>query len=200
MFEEIPYGARVAALVVLMATVATVERVRLGSRATRWREYTFVLVAGLATGLFGMANDLLTSSLSPGYFVIGKDLPAATLPGAAMLLGLKAGFSSGAIAAAICVWAATRRSASPPMPLRDLARMLWRPFLLAVALAAVFALVLSSADPLDLRGRIGPLLTENQADRFLRVWWIHLGLYLGLLLGLSWTLVSVWRRRSGPRV
>ena len=198
MLEEIPYAARVAALVALMAIVAAVDYWRHRERATRWREHAFVLAAGLIVGLFGMVNDLLTSTISPDYFVIGKDIPADTLPWGAMTLGFQAGFSSGAIASAVCVWVATRRSGHPPMPLAKLALLLWRPFVLAVVLAVTFFLLLSSFNPLDFRAKIGTLLSDSQVDSFLRVWWIHLGLYVGLLGGVVWSIVAVvrWRPRG----
>ena len=55
-------------------------------KATRWREYTFVLSAGLVTGLLGLVNDLLALPISTDYFIVVKGLPADSLPWGTMTL------------------------------------------------------------------------------------------------------------------
>ena len=47
MLEEIPYTARVAVLIILMATMAAVDYLRQRDGAIRWKEYTLALTAGL---------------------------------------------------------------------------------------------------------------------------------------------------------
>ncbi len=195
MLDEVPYTARVVALLVVAGTAASVDLWRHKDNATRWKEYLFVLGGGLATGAFGMASDLLTSTLSPSYFILGKGLPLDSLPQSAMELGLKAGFSGGAIASAICVWAATRRSSFPQMRLTALALVVWRPFLLAMVLASVFFVSLSGIDPLQFGSRLDSLVSSEELVRFLWVWWIHLGLYTGFLIGSFWSVLAVGRRR-----
>lgn len=193
MVDSIPYWARVAALVALMVAVAGAEVVIRGRNATRWKEYGFVLGAGLAAGLFGLANDLVTSSISPDYFVLAKGLPVDSLPQSAGLLGFQAGFSAGAIAAAFCVYIATRSSRRPAFSLGRLAFLAWRPFALAVALAVLLPLLFSRFDPLDFEAMLAPILTPPQIGRFIRVWWIHGGLYLGLLTGVLWITIDIKR-------
>jgi hypothetical protein len=142
-----------------------------------------------------MANDLLTSTISPSYFILCKGFPLDSLPQSAMALGLRAGFSGGAIVSAICVWAATKRSGNPQMRLTVLAVMLWRPFLAAIFLATVFLVTLSGLDPLELSSELDSLVTRREMIRFLWVWWIHLGLYAGFLVGCVWSVFAVGRQR-----
>jgi len=196
MLDSIPYWARVAALVALMVAVAGVEIAIRGRNASRWKEYGFVLGAGLAAGLFGLANDLVTSSISPDYFVVGKGLPIDTLRRSAGTLGFQAGFSAGAIAAAFCVYLATRRSRHPAFSMQRLAILSWRPFVLAVALAMLLPLLFSRFDPLGYEATLAPILTPPRIGRFIQVWWIHTGLYLGLLAGVAWIAIDICRRRK----
>ncbi|HUT34268.1 MAG TPA: hypothetical protein VNE39_12355 [Planctomycetota bacterium] len=199
MTEAVPYWARAAALVALLSAVAAVDLAKHGRKATRWREYGFVLAAGAVAGLFGLANDLVTSSISPEYFILGKGLPTESLRRSAAALGLRAGFSAGVVAAAICVYVATRRAGRPPFPMCSLCLLMWRPFALAAGFAALLPLLLSGFDPLGLGEGLGDLVGPHQVRRFLSVWWTHLGLYLGLLAGVVWIAVDVARKRRPER-
>ena len=199
MTEVVPYWPRVAALVVLLSAIAAADLAKHGKRATRWREYSFILVAGLAAGLFGLVNDLITSTISPQYFTLGKGLPARALRQSAAELGLRAGSSAGVIAAAVMVYAATRGTRRPPFPIRSLCLLTWRPFVLAAGFGVVFPLLFSESDPLAITSNVEDLLRPSEVARLVTVWWIHLGLYLGLLAGVVWTVLDVAgkRRRGG---
>jgi hypothetical protein len=50
---------------------------RNGPRATRWKEYCFLLAVVAAAMVYGAANDLITSAISWEYFFYGKDLAHA---------------------------------------------------------------------------------------------------------------------------
>jgi len=64
--------------------------------ATRWREYRLVVVGGLVGAVFGMVNDVVTSSIPPEYFTLGKGLAGGDgLQTRAALLGMQAGSSAG---------------------------------------------------------------------------------------------------------
>jgi hypothetical protein len=198
MSDSIPYWWRLAALVLLMAGVAAIDRRRHGERASRWREYGFVLGAGGAGSLFGLLNDLVTSSICPEYFTVGKGLaPGAWLPLRAGLLGMKAGFSAGAVAGAICMYANTCGCAVPRLPWRNLLRLAWKPPALAAAAAFSLPLFFREFDPLDFARRLQGILDPGRTCAFLTVWWAHSGAYLGLILGLVWLVADVASRRAG---
>ncbi len=70
-----------------------------------------------------------------------------------------------------------------------------RLFALALVLTSVSHLVPSTLDPLGLVQEIGPMLSATELASFMHVWWHHLGLYAGLLVGVIWTVVAVSRAR-----
>lgn len=197
MLDSIPYSYRVALLVAVMSLIAAIDWRRNRQNATKWKEYAFVIVAGVVGAAFGFFNDLVTSSISPEYFVLGKGLPGGEgLTLRAGFLGMKAGFSAGAIAGAICLYAATRRSSNPPLAFRNILSFLWRPVVLAIIAASALALAFRQHDPFDFFAQLDCAVDSEQIRRFLLVWWIHAGLYLGLLVALVWIIADIVRLRK----
>ena len=195
---DIPFWIRVVALVVLMAVVAGVDlRFRRG-RSKRWREYLFILIAGCLGGVFGLLTDMATSSISPEYFICAKGLPADGITAHAMLLGLQAGFSAGVIAGAICMFVGVRKNDSAQISPPGCLVLLWRPVLLALLLAAAAPFALGWFDPLGLEELFGGPLGPDKIANLLAVWRIHLGVYLGLGVGMVWVIVKM-RRISAKR-
>ncbi len=185
------------ALAVLMTGAALVDLVRRRERATRWKEYLFLWGVAGGAALCGAANDAMTVRIGPDYFTLGKGLSADGIRGGAMALGAKAGFSAGAVAAALCLFAASAGRRYPPLDLRRLVQLLWRPFL-TVPVGAV--LVFLSRDAFhslrvvrELIETIGP----ERTSAFVQVWAIHVGVYAGLAAGLVWMLVEMVRYRKG---
>lgn len=187
---------RVALLLGLMAIVAGVDFYRNGVKSIKFREYGFVLVAGLLGAIVGAANDFMTSNYSPEYFVWGKGLlDNANLRRDATLLGLRVGFSAGIIGGAICLFACRGKSAHPPATFSSMFGNLWMPVAGAIVGGIVIPVLFSKIDParfslhLDF---LGPL----RLDRFRRVWWINTGLYAGLLLGLGAMILDLRKKKS----
>ncbi len=111
MSETFPFAYRVILLLGLMVVAAIVDYRRRGAQAERYREYGFICIAGMLGGLFGFANDCVTSGVSPEYFTLGKGLEAGGgLRWRAGVFGFKAGLSAGAVAAAICMFARGKKS------------------------------------------------------------------------------------------
>lgn len=197
MLENIPDWCRIALIFVLMAFIAAIDWCRNRQNAMKWKEYGFVIVSGIIGTVFGLFNDLITSSISPEYFIFGKGLASGHgLMVRAAILGMKAGFSTGAIAGAICLYASTRKCSYPPLEYRSLFRLLWRPVALAVMVASIAALSFRHHDPLAISAELEAVLDSQQICRFLIVWWIHIGLYLGLLVSVVWIIVDVARLRK----
>ena len=199
MVTSIPYWCRILVLITVIAVIVAVDWHRHGPRATKPREYGFVILTGIVGSLFGLFNDLLTSSISPDYFIFGKGLaPGNGFTMGVAILGMKAGFSAGAIAGAICLFASTRKG-NRAVPFHNLLGLVWKPVVLAVATAFTLALFFRQLDPLDFSGALAEVLDPQQICRFLMVWWIHLGLYLSLLVSVPWMVVDITRlrRRTG---
>ena len=188
--SDIPFWMRVAALVALMACVAGIDLWCRREKAKRWKEYLFILATGCAGAVFGSMTDLVTSSISPEYFIFGKELPEEGLRANAMILGLQAGFSAGIIAGALCLFVGMRkRTAAIKMPKVFL--LAWRPLLLAIILGASVPFACSWFDPFGFVEHLTRPLGPESAEKFLIVWHIHLGVYLGLGLGLMWMIAKL---------
>jgi len=190
---DIPLWVRIAALVALMAIVAGVDLWYRRERSTRWKEYSFILATGCAAAVFGSLTDLITSSISPDYFVYGKGLPADGIQRHAMVLGLQAGFSAGAIAGALCLFVGGRNRSAASTSLPKVAMLAWRPFLLAVILGAVVPFACAWFDPFGFVEQLSRPIGPERAAGFLTVWHIHLGVYLGLGAGVVWMIATIRR-------
>ncbi|MCP4374711.1 MAG: hypothetical protein GY794_00810 [bacterium] len=190
---DIPFWVRFAALIAFLASVAGIDLWYRRQRATRWKEYLFILATGCAGAVFGAMTDMVTSSISPEYFIFGKGLPAEGIRWSAMTLGLQAGFSAGAIAGALCLFIGVRKLNDSRISLPTVAMFAWRPFVLAVIFAAVFPFAFVWFDPLGLVESFTKPLGAESAEKFLTVWHIHLGVYLGLTVGAGWMIVKIRR-------
>ena len=200
---------RIAAGAAIFLTLALLDLRRRGHHATRWREYLFLLAVTALALLYGILNDLLTSSISWEYFYYGKDLaeilgpttPPDSLPLhlQAALVGLKATWSAGLLLGVVLLLANNPSQRFPQLLYRHLFRTL--PLIILVTL-------LFSA----LTGLLGylnmiPFMPANMTDLlqstairpqpFLAVFGIHLGAYLGLVLSTIITLhkIRLTRRR-----
>ena len=100
------FSYRVTLLLGLMLVVSLVDFYRNGARAVKFREYGFIIITGAVGGAVGFVNDLVTSSISPEYFILGKGLEESPdLRIQAGLFGLRVGFSAGVIGGAVCLYA-----------------------------------------------------------------------------------------------
>jgi hypothetical protein len=182
-----------------MAIVAGVDLWYRRGQATRWKEYLFILAAGCVAAVFGSLIDLVTSSISPDYFIYGKGLPADGIRRHAMALGLKAGFSAGAIAGALCVFVGSQKRARAIISLPEVAMLSWRPFLTAGIFAALVPFACAWFDPVGYADKLGGPFGPDRAARFLTVWHIHLGVYLGLAVGVVWMIAAIRRLSAKDR-
>jgi len=200
MQERFPFLYRAALLAVLMAIAAGVDFWRHGRTAARYQEYLFIWLAGFIGCVMGGVNDLITSSISPEYFSLGKGLPGGdALNLRAAIYGLKEGLSAGVIAGAVCVYAGRGKAAVPPLCFGGMLRLLWMPAAGAVVGAVLLPLIVRRFDPMGLAARLEGIIAAEPILRFRRVWWIHTGLYSGAVAGLLALVVSALRlRRIAP--
>ena len=179
-----------------MLAVSLVDLYRNGARAVKFREYGFVLIAGVVGAIVGFANDLITSSISPQYFTLGKGLEdGPDLQIRAGLFGLQVGFSAGVIGGAVSLYAGRRKSAHSPEPFSRLLQLLWMPVAGAVLGGILLPSGLSRFDPARFSAQLDALLSAGEISRFRQVWWIHVGLYAGMVVGLA----VMIRRAIGER-
>jgi len=185
MSDHFPFSYRIALLLGLMAVVSLADFYRNGARAIKFREYGFVLITGAMGGLVGLVNDLITSSISPEYFILGKGLEESPdLRMQAGLFGLRVGFSAGVIGGAVCLYASRRKSIYPPLNFSSLFRTLWMPVAGAILCGLLLPLGFSRFDPARFSAQLDSMISVEKISRFRQVWWTHVGLYAGMVTGL----------------
>jgi hypothetical protein len=196
MLERFPFWQRAAFLAGLMILGAVVDLCRHGRAATRHKEYAFICLTGLIGCLAGAITDLMTSSISPDYFTVGKGLSGGEgFERRAALFGVQEGLSAGVIAGAICLYASRRKSRFPPLAFGPLLALLWMPLACGFAGALLLPLAAGHSDPAEVALKLDGAVSAAHVPPFLRVWWTHTGLYAGLLAGVVWLIVVVLRRR-----
>ena len=207
--DSLPYRIAIGGLI--FAAMAIADLRRNGSRATRWREYAFLLLSVSVSIAYGIANDLVTSRISPEYFLFFKGaaervpveaaadpvLHRAALDWQAIRIGTLATWSVGLIAGALLLIANTlgRR---PRLTMRKLARSL--PLLIGCAILGAAVL-----GPIGYAGgltwmsqdfRVMVASDEMRPFRLMAVYGLHLGGYVGAGIGcvgaMCWI---IWQRR-----
>ncbi len=192
--------ARVAAGAVIFAILAAADLRRHGRKATRWREYGVLLAAVAMALAYGAINDQITVTISREYFLYGKELAAVVgdppvsewaLRWAAAKVGFKATWSVGLIFGVILLLANNPWRGLPRLPNRRLLALM----LVIPATAAAFAVVGGLLGYLGVmtswHGDFRDMAAANlwRPGRFMATWGVHLGGYVGGLVG---TVVAVW--------
>lgn len=189
-----------------LVLVAAVERVVVGPRAQRWKEYGAWVVMSALGAAFGACNDLVTSRVSPYYFELGKGISSVDADqftlGVAEL-GARAGCSAGVLLGGVMLLANTTRASRPSL---RVAQLLARS-LIPIAVAAALAPIVAFSTDWDVQGLGEELrrgLDESDVDDFLFVQRAHDGASIGAALGTIGACPSVVRSRrrraeSAPR-
>jgi hypothetical protein len=208
-YTDAGLASRIALGVLLLTGLAVWDIRRNGRSAQRWREYLFLLAAVVVAMIYGVVNDQITVGISWEYFYHGKELhkvlgpaepPAqAALRWEAAKVGMKATWTAGLLIGAAMLIANNPRRGRPRLGYRTLLRLAGMVFVMAGAFGAAGGL----AGHAGLLSGIGGFDVLVAADlwrpaRFMAVWGIHLGGYVGGGLGAA---AAVWRiivlRRRG---
>ncbi len=188
---------RLPLLLALMAVVAWIDWRRYAERATKWREYGFLLAVGLLGGMLGAAIDQITATVSPEYFVIGKGIARDEyfrLQVAAF--GFQAGLVAGMVIGGVLLIANNPRPDRLCVPMRRLFRFATWSICAALAAAPFGCFVATRWDPLGLANDVRDMMSPAAIAQFLAVWGIHLGLYVGGAVGAIWGVVRIRRLRA----
>lgn len=200
-------ATRVAIGAGIFAVLAGVDLWRNGRRATRWREYLFLLAAVILAMAYGLANDYIASGISWEYFYYGKGLdhvlgphvppdPAA-LARSACAVGLRATWSAGLIVGVVLLIANNPRPGRPQLPYRKLLILLPAIFAGAAVIAVLGAWVGAMGWLAWTNADIGSLVRENlfRPKRFMSVYGLNLGGYAGGLLATVAAAIYIRRHR-----
>jgi hypothetical protein len=200
-------ATRVGAGATVFAVLALLDYRRHGPAATRWREYTFLLAAVAAALLYGILNDQLTSRISWEYFYYGKGLDEILGPQLppgprrlhfeAAKVGMKATWTAGLLLGVFLLLANNPSKRYPRATYRRLLAMI----ALILAVTVLTATIVGAAGYLGLLTRFSRDFTEMVAHdefrphRFMLVYGIHLGGYIGGLLGCALAITLILRHR-----
>lgn len=204
-------AARIAAGVVVLSILAILDLRKHGRSARCWREYLFLLLCVGVALAYGIINDQLTVGISWEYFYYGKDIGAQLGPKtppeawalrwAAAKVGMKATWTAGLILGVIILFANNPTRTLAPLPFSRVTRKL--PLMLTVTAACAMVL--------GIVGRLGGLIPFNddfrmlikddmwRPYRFMTVYGIHLGGYVGGLLGAIAAAISIQYERRAIR-
>jgi hypothetical protein len=198
---EVPFWMRGIAVMVALLLVAAVERVVVGPRAQRWKEYGAWVVMSALGAVFGACNDLVTSRVSVHYFELGKGLSNVDhhqFVRDVADLGARAGWSAGLLLGGLLLFANSVRRSLPRLRIVALLAHAMVPFALAAALAPVVAFS-TDWDVQGLGDELRRVLSDSDVDGFLFVQRAHAGAYVGAALGTIVGCLSVLRSRRALR-
>jgi hypothetical protein len=199
---------RIAVGATIFLTLAIADLRKNHRHATRWREYLFLLASVGVALIYGIINDLITCRISPEYFLYGKGLDAvvgnrfplslARLPWEAAKVGMKATWTVGLIVGVALLFANNPSAHRRRLTYRELFAAL--PIVVGGSLIAALVLgIIGSLGGLailseDFREMIRR--DEFRPYRFMTVYGIHLGGYLGGITGTVLAVLRIRRQRK----
>jgi hypothetical protein len=196
---------RIIAGATVFAILAVVDVRRHRHQATRWREYAVLIFCTLAALIYGTINNQISVTISPEYFLHGKDLaqtlgddpPMLTLRIAAAKIGLMATWSAGLVFGVVLLLVNNPHRSLPRLRNRQLLMYLPAILLTAAVYGAVGGWLGYHGFLTRLDSDFGWLMTANlyRPRRFICAWGIHLGGYAGGLLGTIVSAGLIWNRR-----
>jgi hypothetical protein len=202
---------RVVVGVCILLTLMIVDLMRNRSRATRWREYLFLLICVAAAMVYGMLNDQITSDISWEYFyygkeldkVLGPDIPPdrAAMRWQAAKIGAMATWSVGLILGVAILIANNPRRDRPQLAFRQLLKLLVPVIVITFAFAAIFGM-LGWCGLLNWMGEdFRDLWRANvwRPRHFSATYGVHLGGYVGGSIGGIFAVARVITLRSAKR-
>jgi len=194
---------RLAFGLTFFAVLAAWELYRHGwRRSARLREYGFLVFStALAVG-FAVVHDQITASISSEYFLVFKGLRDDPRPYrlAAALLAVKGSYWVGLVLGTAMLVANNPSRRRLQLPYRKLTRLSMVPLVAATAGALVMAPVFWLVD-FGQHATAVAIAGSPGSTRFLLVWGIHAGSYLGAIAGGIASVTLILRaRRSFPEM
>jgi hypothetical protein len=189
----------------IFAWLAIADIRKHGKGATRFREYAVLLAAVGTALLYGAINDQVTVTLSPEYFLNGKELdkvlgdhpPMDRLRWEAAKVGLKATWTVGLIFGVVLLIGNNPIGTLPRLRNRELLVYLPGIVLVAVVLGAVGGWLGYHGYLTGLDSDFASMVDANvyRPKRFMSAWGVHLGGYIGGAVGTMAAVALVLVRR-----
>lgn len=175
--NDMTFVYRVLGGTFLLGVLACVEW-RKHRRLSRLREYTFLFAVAVLTIAYAIVHDIFTFTLAPEYFFVLKAVEGSFFPDVAWLAA-KAGWTAGLLIG-LGLLIANNPGRWRQLSYAALAKCVRFPLLWAMAAAIGGGVYAHYVVPGALRGRglEHPLAVVT-------VWGVHIGSYMGALLGLA---------------
>src|SRR5579871_4772993 len=174
--------------------LAGLDLARNGRKATRWREYLYLVAAVVVAMVYGVINDAIAAGISWEYFFYGKGLSeqlggkappdANVIRWAAIGVGLRATWSAGLIAGVVLLIANNPRPGKRRLSYKAMVGLLAVVFAVAGAFACAGAFAGRAGWLTWTNPDIAAIVKENmfRPREFLTVYGINLGGYAGGIL------------------
>ncbi len=188
---------RILAVLILLTVVALIDWLVKREKATRWREYSFLVLGGLVGAVFGVLIDQMTYRISPDYFLYAKNLSVHDFDWNVIKLGAQAGMTAGVITVGVLMIGNTVFRKEPVLPLRGLIRYVGISMIASLGAALMLGLVFAFALPDSVVGSYNEVITPDKMLRFKAVVGAHYGLYLGGIVATAICIVLF--RRGAPK-
>ena len=178
---------------------------RKGPLATRWREYLFLLASVAIAVAYGSLSDQITVTISWEYFYYGKFmLPVleghvppdmAAVRWQAALVGAKATWTGGLVLGVAFLLANNPHRKLPQLTYRGLFRLMTWPLISVI----LFGTAIGIAGYLGAFSQRFQDIVRNdlwRPRRFMCTWGIHLGEYVGGIVGIIFAVYRIRRNRA----
>jgi pimeloyl-ACP methyl ester carboxylesterase len=161
----------------------------------RAKDYAFLLYTMLMAAAYGVAHDHVTATISPEYFLYGKDLSEASQPfrWAVSLLAVRASLPAGLLCGTVLL-VANRSGQLEQLTYASLVKLSLVPLAAAGLLAAASGALNASAQ-IGTTQALELGVVPYRVWRFVIVWAVHVGSYAGALLGTVATAILIVTRR-----
>ena len=198
---------RIGLGVAIFAWLAVIELRRNGRDARRWREYLLLVACVGVALLYGIINDQLTVTISREYFLYGKGVAEAlgtdtptesAMRWEAVKVGMKATWSAGLIIGVVLLFANNPRKDLPALPFARVYRLLPIMIIVPAMCAGILGIIGYLGGLAWLNDYCALLIRDNlwRPYRFMAVYGMHLGGYIGGALAAITTAILIRRQRK----
>lgn len=195
--STLPYRIGFAAIFFLVLGVR--DWVKHPENPTRVKEYLFLVVSMLLSIVYGIVHDHITATISADYFLTAKGLDVDPRPFriAVTWLAIKATYGPGVLAGALMLIANNPSPKKPQLSYPHLLRICVYPVVGAAVCAIVGGVLCVVVGSRTWFADAALAYTSaGGVPRFLAVWGVHAGSYIGATLGTVLAVIRVARTRS----